>query len=206
MCWSAEVEFGMLLVRTPGDCASSWSDNLVLVISVAKGLAKRILREKMLAHTDTNPCLGRCAGLIRRCVFGCCLAAPTDRLLPVQPTLAVRSGSDCRFFVAIFSTATDRGSELRRILRGEEYSPPGFASDHVWPFLGGDLFNPRFVELGTSWDFCFSVAMRPCVQFRVPALPREVWLAKLAELAAVNWAFFLDSWKASNDTQPIPAM
>ena len=29
-------------------------------------------------------------------------------------------GKTLRFFVAIFSTATDRGSQLRRLLRGEE--------------------------------------------------------------------------------------
>eukprot|EP00435_Cladocopium_sp_Y103_P061333 s1634_g23.t1 len=47
-----------------------------------------------------------------------------------------------RFFVAIFSTATEHGRQFRHILRGEEYS--------------------------------------------------EVWLAKLSELAAVNWAFFVE--------------
>lgn len=61
-----------------------------------------------------------------------------------QPEPPVEFGM---FFVAIFSTATDRGSQLRRLLRGEE--------------------------------------------------GKDVWLATVVDLAAVNWAFFLDESAAA---------
>ena len=105
--------------------------------------------------------------------------------------------------MAIFSTATDHGRQLRRLLRGEEGKCLGV--DRGKPQK--DIFMPQKHLVPPVWDFCrrrhkdFSMSFVVVVvvagagggSFNFHANPtRDVWLATVADLAAVNWAFFLE--------------